>query len=801
MQEDSSWYKKIFLPLETVLKWHINPVLQTVLLLILLPITFILAVVLGLFKGVRLFIEDEKAERSKNKDNKEKKPSYKKENILVKINFPQFVYITGSIVVFLLLLWFYTSTWANNSYNQIWVMILSLSAFLTIINVHYLSKPKGTLFNKITRTITISGLLFTVGVFPVSMTVVGALIFGVFNNGVYSRLTEPFAIGWLFTSIIVFLFQIHKIIDFNSIKINRHYAKGDKLYDQKLYNEAIAEYEKAHQLEGEDMFYYYYAVGLAYIGLDDNKQAKQMLNKALTIIDYPECYYALADVCLNLGDYKDGLTHIDNLLSKLEKDSKKYKECEQFKTEYIAKKENFEQERKTKRAEELYHEAMNHKGFCEYGKAKKSIKQAIELVPDNENYKKLLEDVQKLYKKEKAKIDDLYNNAVSLKEENKYKQALNTIKDGISLANKQGMSVSDFETLKKEVTSIIDKLEQAEEKYNTAVKLYRAKEYSNAIFNLERAVSLAPYEVKYQNKLEEIKQEWDNKKAQAEELYFEAKSNFQTNDLNSALSNINKALELINDSRYSSLKADIEREQQKIINEQKAEELYKEAENLYNSGSNKYDRIVELLESANKKYSKTKYQDFLKKIKSERDTIQAENFYKNAKEKFANNEYESATFYITEAIKLSPSNRVYLDLKQKISWDKSKYESDQFAEKSYKAGVRSYNDGDFKNAVENLTKACKEKADNEEWKSILEKAKTGKLDILYCSKKGLLSLEFIDDNMAEQIIQARNEGNVWYGYEEFAQAFNLQPHQYSDIEAKISFPLKQGNKYGRRLDV
>lgn len=617
--------------------------------------------------------------------------------------------------------------------------------------------------------------------------------------------TSPFLPlnNYLYTICLAFVFPViaffYKLYSAN--KKYFLYKKGDRLYDQQRYEEAIAEYNKAFELEGAENFYYYYAVGLAYKDMGNNKQAKQMLNKALSIQDYPECYYALADVCLNLGDYKDGLTHIDNLLNKLEKDSKKYKECEQFKTEYIAKKENFEQERKIKRAEELYHEAMNHKGFCEYGKAKKSIKQAIELVPDNENYKKLLEDVQKLYKEEKAKIDNLYNNAVSLKEENKYKQALNTIKDGISLANKQGMSVSDFETLKKEVTSIIDKLEQAEEKYNTAVKLYRAKEYSNAIFNLEKAVSLAPYEVKYQNKLEEIKQEWDNKKAQAEELYFEAKSNFQTNDLNSALSNINKALELINDSRYSSLKADIEREQQKIINEQKAEELYKEAENLYNSGSNKYDRIVELLESANKKYSKAKYQDFLKKVKSERDTIQAENFYKNAKEKFANNEYESATFYITEAIKLSPSNRVYLDFKQKISWDRNKYESDQYAEKLYKTGVKAYNDGDFTNAADNLTKACNVKPDNEEWQKVLEKAKTGKIDIMYCSKKGLLTLDFIDDNIAEQIIKSRNDGNMWYGYEEFAQVFSFQPHQYPDIEEKIAFPLKKGNKYGRRLDV
>ena len=54
-----------------------------------------------------------------------------------------------------------------------------------------------------------------------------------------------------------------------------------------------------------------------------------------------------------------------------------------------------------------------------------------------------------------------------------------------------------------------------------------------------------------------------------------------------------------------------------------------------------------------------------------------------------------------------------------------------------------------------------------------------------------MTLDFIDNEKAEQIIKARNDGNIWYGYEEFAQAFSLQPHQYADIEAKISFPLKQ----------
>ena len=258
---------------------------------------------------------------------------------------------------------------------------------------------------------------------------------------------------------------------------------------------------------------------------------------------------------------------------------------------------------------------------------------------------------------------------------------------------------------------------------------------------------------------------------------------------------------MIIDNRYTELKSDIERQQKQVQNKKDSEKLYKEAEKLYNSNHINYERIIELLESANKKYPKTKYQDFLKNIKSERNTVQAERFYERAKKDFENKNYEPAISSINEAIKLIPSNNMYIDLKQKITWEQRKYESDKKAEQLYNTGIKAYNNGDFTSAVDNLTKACNEKPDNEEWKNLLEKAQTGKIDITTCTKNALMTLDFIDNEKAEQIIKARNDSNIWYGYEEFAQAFSLQPHQYADIEAKISFPLKQGNKYGRRLDI
>ena len=790
-----------------VLKQYKLPViLHLLLILCSIPVVLICGIIEGAYQGIRLAIEEDK----EHKKNEEKTPvnnknkSYKadKENILVRINFPQYVYTIGSIVIILLLLWFYTSTWVKSSYNQIWVLLLTLSAFLTVVNVHYLSKPKGAFFNKITRTITITGLLFAVGVFPLSMSIVGILILAIFNQGVYSRLTEPFGIGWLGVSIIIFLFQIPKIIDFNSLEINYHYSKGDKLYNRNKYEEAIAEYDKALELEGVENFYYYYAVGLAYMGMNNNERAKQMLKKASRLSDYTECYYALADMCLTLENYTEGIEYIDKLLNKLDKNSNEYKKCEQFKADYLKRKENADKERRANRAKSLYEEAIRYKNSSEYGKAKNSIKQAIELEPDNKNYETLLQEIQKSYKEEKAKFEELYNKAINLKEEGRYQKSLNIVEEAYRIAKKQDISTANLDKLNKELSSIFKDLKNAEEKYNTAMKLYKNKEFSNAVFNMERAISLAPNNDLYQNKLAEIKNEWDKQKTRAEELFFEAKSHLQNNDFSKALSSINSALNMIIDNRYTELKSDIERQQKQVQNEKDSEKLYKEAEKLYNSNNINYERIIELLESANKKYSKAKYQDFLKSIKTERNTIQAEKLYEKAKKDFENKNYEPAISSINEAIKLIPSNNMYIDLKQKITWEQRKYESDQYAEKSYKTGVKAYNDGDFTNAVANLTKACNEKPDNEEWQKVLEKAKTGKIDIMYCSKKGLLSLDCIDDNMAEQIIKSRNDGNIWYGYEEFCKYFQiLQPHEQLDVAAKIVFPLKQGNKYGRRLDI
>lgn len=721
-------------------------------------------------------------------------------------NLPNGICKIGFILTLMLLVLFYTGSWIKNSYNQCWAVVLTISYILTFVGFYYYAKQKNyvkqkdTLFNKVCEITTITGIASIIGAFP--MMILGYLISAIFFGNDNPRMVQALCYGWSITSVVLCFSQIPKMIDFNAIRVNYLYSKGDKLYDKGKYKEAIEVYNKAKGLDTSNSPYYFYAMGLAYLGLNDYTQALYKFERAIKVNDtYPEFYYAIADTYLQLDDYKSGLNYIDKLLNKLDKDSKEYKECEQFKADYLKQKENLDTERKSKRAKELYEEAIRYKNFSEYGKAESSIKQAIELEPDNKNYETLLQEIEKLYNEERTKFEALYNKAIKLKEEGKYQKSLNIVEESYRIAKKQNINTANLDKLNKELSTIFKDLKNAEEKYNTAMSLYKNKEFSNAVFNMERAISLAPKNDLYQNKLVEIQKEWDKQKTRAEELFFEAKSHLQNNDFSKALSSINSALNMIIDNRYTELKSDIERQQKQVQNKKDSEKLYKEAEKLYNSNHINYERIIELLESANKKYPKTKYQDFLKNIKSERNTVQAERFYERAKKDFENKNYEPAISSINEAIKLIPSNNMYIDLKQKITWEQRKYESDKKAEQLYNTGIKAYNNGDFTSAVDNLTKACNEKPDNKEWKNLLEKAQTGKIDITTCTKNALMTLDFIDNEKAEQIIKARNDGNIWYGYEEFAQAFSLQPHQYADIEAKISFPLKQGNKYGRRLDI
>ena len=98
MKEDSNLNEKLWLPLRSIMQWNVNPIVTLIVIVPVFIITFILAIILAIYEGMRLAIEDEK----QLKKNEEKVYANKaKENILVKINFPKYIYVIGSIAVIL----------------------------------------------------------------------------------------------------------------------------------------------------------------------------------------------------------------------------------------------------------------------------------------------------------------------------------------------------------------------------------------------------------------------------------------------------------------------------------------------------------------------------------------------------------------------------------------------------------------------------------------------------------------------------------------------------------------------------
>ncbi len=808
-------YEKIlFFPLRS----SKMPVFVSFLLFVcLIPIVIIFAIIEGVYLGIKECMEElKKEEEKKQKPEKDKEKtsinkeikSYKnvEESGLEKINFPQSVYTIVSVVVLFLLFLFYTSMWAKCSYNLFWVVILTISAFITLVDIHYLSKPKGTLYNKITRTITISALLFTVGAFPISMGIIGVFLLTFFNDGNYSRLIEPPALGWLSTSIAVFLFQIPKMIDFNTIMVNYLYSKGDKLYDKGKYKEAIEFYNEAKGLDTSNSPYYFYAMGLAYLGLNDYTQALYKFERAIKVNDtYPEFYFAIADTYLQLDDYKSGLDYIDKLSGKLDKKSEKYKEYEKFREDYINQKEEriaeLEKEKREKEIKNLVNDAMAYKEHGRYNCALEQIKKAVELEPDNEDYKNLVSEIQKLLEKENKKIEELYNEAVNLSDSKDYKKAIAKLNIAVNISNKQEISTSKLTRLKNKIQSKIDSINLAQEKYNIGMKAYKKKDFVNAIQNLENAVSLDNENNTYKKNLKDIKQEFEDKKRFGKEFYDNAVECFNKNDFNNAVLNINKALDYINDDSYKKLKSEIETLQKQSQDKKEAQKLYEKALDMYNSNDLRFDLIIEKINSAINKNYDSKYSDLLKKVEKTKADVEADNYYKKAKEEYENKNFETAINYAKKSVQLCASNRLYVDFKQKLDFEYKEYKNDKEALDFYNEGVEALNNANFKDAIYFMEEALKLKPNNEEWQKLLEKVKTGKIDIMTCSKNALMTLDFIDNEKAEQIIEARNEGNIWYDYQEFAKAFDFQPHHYPDIEEKFAFPLKQGNKYGRRLDI
>lgn len=699
----------------------------------------------------------------------------------------------------------------------------------------------------------------------------------------------------------------------HSSYIDNLYKYGDELCQKGMYNQAIAEYQKAYS-EDTTNKYYNYAMGMAYYGLKNYDKAAYFLLEAVANLPSfsEEIYLTMIDIYAECNKPEACAEMFDILISTFKDDSKKYKKYQEQKIYYLENIDKIKAKNKIKDAKILYDKALESAKCSKFKDAELQILKALELVPDNEDYINLFKEVRDLYQKEVAKVDELYKKVETLKEEKQYQQALNEVDKAEGIAKKHGIGIFKLSKLKTEIEKQIEihkdakklydlavkslgwkdyncaliniqdaigiepenseyksllvkiqqeikdasvevsellndfevaknngdvkkamyfineaiksardkkldtskltkakndyvkyteNIEKAQSSYNRAMAGYKYKNYENTIKDLKNAVSLAPDNLEYQNTLQKIKSEYEKICAKADKHYLEAKDFYKKEDLKNAKSSINKALKLLQIQYYIDLSNKIEDKQQKLINEQKAETLYNEALSLYNSSNHDYDKIFNLLDKAIDLYPKKVYKDLRGKIKHDRDIIVAEKFYEEAKICFSNNDFDKALSFVKESIKLSPSNKIYIDLKQKIDWEQKEFQKRQEAEECYKSAIEYYNDGDFSEAIEYLEEALDLQPNNETYQNLLDRAEEGKIDIMTCTKNALLTLDFINEEQAESIIQARNEGLTWTDYQKFAEQFNIMPHQWTEVEEKIIFPLKQASRYGRKLDA
>lgn len=545
--------------------------------------------------------------------------------------------------------------------------------------------------------------------------------------------------------------------------------------------------------EGSEKYRYYQQQKADYIENIEKIEAEKKILYQKELAKIEELFQKSSNL-RNEKQYQQALNIIEEAYRIADKQGIKIPKFDKLKSQINKQIEKYN------KVQNLYDLAVKSFGWKDYRCALLNIKAAISFEPDNNKYKNFLAKIEKEIEEISKDVKDLYNDFIERKKAGDYKSALYFLNKAITTARKKKLDTTELSNLKNELIKYMDNLGKAESLYKCAINSFTEKDYEKAINSLKNAILLIPDNKEYQKKLYDIKSEYKKVLNEAEKFYLNAKNLLDVNEFDNAKTQVNSALELLKERKYIKLHDDIDQKQQKFLNEQKAEKIYTEALTLYNSSNSDYEQIFDLLDRAINLSPKKVYKDLRGKIKHDRDVIVAENLYEDSKSCFDNKDFNKALSLIKEAIKLSPSNRIYIDLKQKIDWEQKEYEKRQNAEEYYTSAIEYYNEGEFSDAIECLENALELQPNNDTYKTLLERARECKIDIITCTSEALMTLDFIDEETAESIIQARNDGVMWYDYQAFAQQFNIMPHLYPDVEAKIIFPLKQANKYGRRLD-
>lgn len=181
--------------------------------------------------------------------------------------------------------------------------------------------------------------------------------------------------------------------------------------------------------------------------------------------------------------------------------------------------------------------------------------------------------------------------------------------------------------------------------------------------------------------------------------------------------------------------------QEKIINKQEKEELYKQ--------QNEEDEMAE--------YS-----------------------YNLALLEVEEHQYENAKMLIEEALAFS-NKQEYRDLLKDI--DNKILGNDSFADE-----INTQYQGNN----------SKQKNINQDKKL---SSKNKEINLESCSKADLLAIDGFDDIKADKFIKERNSGKLYYDIESFSADYGLQPHQVIEVQERLIFPLKPHIKQGRTIDM
>ena len=141
------------------------------------------------------------------------------------------------------------------------------------------------------------------------------------------------------------------------------------------------------------------------------------------------------------------------------------------------------------RSKQCYQIAIKLERKENYEKALNSISKAIELNPNNIEYKNKLQELQN---KQKAQTE--YQKSIDLAKKRKYEEAIACIKESIEL-DPQNLKYQEQEYYLKK---------QDEKLYKKALKYAQIEQYEDAIDCCRKAIQLQPNNTKYKNTLKEI---------------------------------------------------------------------------------------------------------------------------------------------------------------------------------------------------------------------------------------------------------------------------------------------------------